>query len=233
MGKILIIDSGIGGVSTLGEILMVLPFEEYIYFADKAFMPYGDKDAVVIRQRMEAICQYFFEREEIKAVVIACNTATACGIEYLRKRFLGRAIFVGVEPAIKPAVEGLSGGKVLVLVTPSTAVQPKFLALLNKYKDCVILAPMPDLASLIENNIHDLNKISKKIENTLTPFKGQGIKSVVLGCTHYCFAGDIIARFLNAKTFDGNHGTAMQLYNLLTKQIYLLARENLRPPKMV
>ena len=233
MGKILVIDSGVGGLSTLCKIRAILPDEEYIYFADRDFMPYGNKSVELIKHRMKTICKWFFFHESIKAVVIACNTATACGIEYLRQQFSSPTIFIGVEPAIKPAINELKQKNVLVLVTASTAKQNKFLELVNSSKQQlsanepihdnhndktgkkIIVAPMTNLACLIENNIHNMQKIIPQIQKILVPYKHQNIESVVLGCTHYCFIKNIIADFFNAKIYDGNIGVAMRLYNLL------------------
>ncbi|MCL2555903.1 MAG: glutamate racemase [Firmicutes bacterium] len=224
MAKILLIDSGIGGISTLCQIRTILPNEEFIYFADKRFMPYGNKTSKQIKQRVTEICCYFLSKHNIKAIVIACNTATACGIEYLREHFKN-IIIIGVEPAIKPAIKELSNGKALVLVTPNTALQPKFKQLNNQFFDKTIIAPMKNLAALIENNINDLKQIYPKVQNILTQYLGQNIKSVVLGCTHYCFIKDMISKFFNAKTYDGNIGTALRLDNLL-KDINLINNSN-------
>jgi len=235
MGKILVIDSGVGGISTLCCIKAVLPCEEYIYFADKRFMPYGDKSENVIKERVVAICKHFFSKEKIKAVVVACNTATACGIEYLRK-LNKHIIFIGVEPAIKPAIKELKQGNILVLVTPNTARQQRFLDLIKLCgqqsaadtmrdfmlkSDCrpqIIITPMPRLAPLIEDNILSLHKITQKIHQMLAPYKRRNIESIVLGCTHYCFIKNTVAEFLSAKIYDGNIGAAMRLYDLLKSQ---------------
>jgi len=177
-------------------------------------------------RRLRGICNFLTREYDVKAVVIACNTATAAGIELLRAslsympardRVSALPIIVGVEPAVKPAVEGLKRGRALVLLTPAAARQDKFLRLIKQYEAKTAIAVMPNLAALIECSIDNLDKIKNDVCKMLAPYKDDNIESVVLGCTHYCFVDNIIKDFFKAKTYDGNTGTAARLCSLLTQ----------------
>jgi len=199
------------------------------------------------------ICDYLFFDHQIKAFVIACNTATAIGIDFLRddwcaKRGLfGKSapVFVGVEPAIKPALDYLLGrgiggfvkdspvresaASILCLVTNATAKQPRFLKLAKNHtaeNTKIIIAPMGDLAYLIEQNIANLSKISDKIAALLSPYAAQNIGAVVLGCTHYCLVKPFVERFFGCPAFDGNAGTAKRLVAVLSQNDLLSSAES-------
>lgn len=222
MSVIGVMDSGVGGISTLSAVLSLLPYENYIYVADKSHSPYGEKSDSFILRRIKEICDMLV-KTGADALLLACNTATNVCIQALRQEFNGLVI-VGVEPAVKPAVEELTFGKALTLLTPAAAVQPKFLSLIDSFdKSKIILSPQPLLAPLIENNISDLSKISRPIESLLLPLKTSEVESVVLGCTHYCLIKKQIAEIFGAKIYDGNIGAAIRLYSLL-KQKKLICR---------
>ncbi|MCL2675032.1 MAG: glutamate racemase [Firmicutes bacterium] len=222
MAIIGVIDSGVGGVSTLSAVSSLLPSENYIYVADRSHCPYGGRSDSFIIERVGGICEMLVGIGA-DAVALACNTATNVCIDILRERF-SRTLIVGVEPAIKPAVEELTFGKALVLLTPAAAVQSKFLSLLEAFdRDRIIVSPQPSLAALIENNIGDLKKIGGEVERLLSPLITPEIESVVLGCTHYCLIRDKIADIFAAKIYDGNVGAAIRLYSLL-KQKKLISR---------
>ncbi len=222
MSYIGILDSGLGGVSTLSTIMSLLPNEDYIYVADKSSAPYGNKIEGFIFKRLEVICKMLKDLGAI-AIVIACNTATNVGIKLLREK--ESIMLIGVEPAIKPSFAELSWGKILVLLTPLTIKQPKFLTQLEKVdKSKIILCPQPKLASIIEDNINNLSAAKAEIGNLLSPYKSQEIESVVLGCTHYCLVKRQIQSIFGAKVYDGNAGTAVRLYNLL-KENKLISRK--------
>lgn len=226
MCKIGVIDSGCGGISTLCALRNVLPYEDYVYVADKSHAPYGDKSDAFIKQRVSDICAFLRAEEGVGAVVIACNTATSAGIEGLRESG-GDVIYVGVEPSIKPAIEELKRGKILILLTPATARQQKFLRLVSSFdfdKERLIIAPMAGLASLIESHVNNnLCGIKPALEHVLRPYKSEQIESIVLGCTHYCLISHYISDFFKAKIYDGNVGTALRLHGVL-KQNGMISR---------
>jgi len=214
-----IFDSGVGGLSVLRECEKFLPHESFVYLCDKEYFPYGDKSDEFIKKRVFALSEKLLNEYGCKAIVVACNTATNVGIRMLRKKY--NVPFVGLEPAIKPALETIPSEKVLLLATPVTIRQKKFKELLNRFDTKnLILSPQKDLAALIENNFNNLEKIYPHIKKVLSPHLD--MKGIVLGCTHYVFAKDFIKRFYfensrEIRIFDGNEGAARRLKNLLEK----------------
>ena len=206
--KILILDSGIGGVSTLVEIRKKLPSANILYFADDEFLPYGDKSEQELFFHLKDVIERF--ENEVCGVVLACNTATGVAVEPLRQIFCFP--IVGTEPAIVPACKG--GKRALVLVTPLESVQRKF-ARLAKDKNIVVCA-MADLAGLIDECLLEAGDTSKlcecelvcqRVESIEKLAKSQNIERIVLGCTHYVFLrhAGFFEEFL---LFDGNVGVA-------------------------
>jgi glutamate racemase len=215
MAIIGVVDSGSGGISTLCEIKKLLPHEDYIYVADKSNAPYGNKDAAFLKRRMTFIFEYLLARR-VSAVVFACNTATNVGVEEIRRQSNGMLPVLGVEPAIKLAVEHGEKGKTLVLTTPVTARQEKFKVLLKKYSnENIIVSPQKELASIIEENINNLQAIYGYVSEILQPFIKKEIKNIVLGCTHYCLIKGMIKSIIPAKIFDGNVGVAARLLSVM------------------
>ena len=126
-----IFDSGMGGISVLGEAIRWLPTENFIYYGDSVNAPYGTKTKRRGHHALsEQICDHFIERN-VKAIVIACNTATSAAVEYLRQKYTHIPV-IGIEPALKPAVEHVPEGAVLVLATEMTLKEAKFLDLCDR-----------------------------------------------------------------------------------------------------
>ncbi len=195
-------DSGIGGLSLLYECVRRLPCVDFTYFADNFRVPYG---ALTKAELINIADEKFSEISKLEpvAAVLACNTLTAQCIDYLRRKYSFEII--GIQPAIKPAAA--LGGKCVVLATPSTAGSESLKSLVEKYgsENTEVIA-CPDLAYYIENNINELN--SDGVKRLLPDLKAD---SVVLGCTHYVFAEEIIKDFYNCPVFDGIEGTAAHL----------------------
>lgn len=214
-GAIGFIDSGIGGITTLCKTMELLPCESYIYLADFSSMPYGNKPREFILARTVDNCYTLLNRG-CKAIVVACNTATNVGISFLRNydTFLSKCIYVGLEPAVMPAVRS-GAKKILVLVTEATAKQSKFRRLIYDYSDRLIISPQPRLASEIEHTIGNSDKLDALLKEVMEPFPD--VDAVVLGCTHYVFLKDCFARLYGEKykIFDGNEGAAVRLKTLL------------------
>ena len=145
-----VFDSGVGGLSVLGEIQRLLPNETLLYVADSGHVPYGEKTPEFIRQRSAAITDFLIE-QGAKALVVACNTATAAGINELREKYPQLPI-IGMEPAVKPAAAATRSGVVGVLATTGTLQSAKFAALLDRFASDVrvITRPCPGLVELIE-----------------------------------------------------------------------------------
>ncbi|MDD5731732.1 MAG: glutamate racemase [Patescibacteria group bacterium] len=221
-----IFDSGIGGLSVLEEARKLLPHEDFIYFSDSANFPYGDKKTNELKKIIIKNIKTLVDAG-CKAIVIACNTATSVAITDLRKKF--SIPIIGMEPAIKPALEGRHE-KILVLATPLTLKLEKFNQLRSKLdkEDELIILPAKGLAGLIEKNVlngSDKKEIKKYLEKLFSKINKKEISTVVLGCTHYVFIKDLVQKlFSGKKVIDGNLGTVQHLKkvlkekNLLNKQ---------------
>lgn len=185
------IDSGVGGLSVLKEVKKVLPREQLIYIADAAFAPYGEKSAEAVCERMYQLTDYLV-RQDIKALVIACNTATAAAIDNLRARY---AIpIVGVEPAIKSAAAVTRSKVVGVLATSGTINSKRFVNLAHRYaSDVQLLArACPDLVRQIELQPFNSPQTERIVRYYLEPMLAAGMDTLVLGCTHFPIVKSLI-----------------------------------------
>lgn len=214
---IAVIDSGVGGISVLRELIKIMPHENYIYFGDSINAPYGSKDRHevldITRKNLETLKQ-----QGIKALVVACNTATSAAVRILREEN-PELVIVGIEPAIKPPADELDHPRVLVMATPLTLQEEKFHRLVERYADRETVIPLPcaHLAKMIETGDLDSPELETYISDLLTPYKNGKIDALVLGCTHYPHVKDIIARYLDdgVKIYDGGGGTARHTKTLL------------------
>lgn len=205
-----ILDSGIGGVTVLKEIIKVLPNENYIYYSDSLHNPYGEKTQEEVLSYVDYIINYFIGRN-CKAIVIACNTATALTVDLMRKKYKN-IIIIGIEPAYKMIHDNHKMGRTLVMATPATIMSDRFLKLYHTYDNRnTILKSCPNLAFLIETG--DIDKIKDYLKKNLVY---SDIESVVLGCTHYPLIKQEISAILGNVTFyDGSRGVANRLLTLL------------------
>lgn len=208
---IAVFDSGVGGISVLRHLLQVLPHERYIYYGDSANAPYGTKTTEQVKRLAMAVAEKLVARG-IKALVVACNTATAAAITELRSAY-PELVVVGVEPALKVAADRYPGGRVGVMATPVTLQGEKFQQLLCRFEDTceVSLIPAPGLADLVEAGEQNGPAGRALLEQLLLPYVGR-LDALVLGCTHYPFAKKTIEQILGSKTelLDGGEGTAQQ-----------------------
>ena len=212
-----VFDSGLGGISVLGEALRVLPKENFVYFGDTQNIPYGDKPPeLVLRYTHQAVDRLI--AHGCKAIVIACNTATSVAAGALRQELT--MPIIGMEPALKPASLLPGGGQVLVMATQVTLSQPKFQSLMALYGRDAIPLPCPGLMECVEAGELEGPRVEKVLGALLAPYRCVPIKAVVLGCTHYPFLRRAIARFFAPATplIDGNLGTAMQLGRRLAQE---------------
>lgn len=184
---IAVTDSGAGGLSVLRELLEVLPEEKFIYLADEGMMPYGDKPVHEISQRTLQIARYF-KSLHAKALVIACNTATAAGADEVRNQYPNWPV-VGIEPAVKPAAMMTQSGKVGILATSNTLASDRFKRLVSRFETVaeVRSQPCPGLVELIENHPMDEKAIKLLIAPRISDLLAGGADVLVLGCTHYPF----------------------------------------------
>ena len=208
-------DSGVGGLSVLKYALDVMPEENYIYFGDSLNAPYGTKTKEQVFDLTENAVKNLLNKN-VKAIVVACNTATSIAVDELRKTT--SVPIISMEPAIKPALEK-TDGNVLLLATNVTLSSDRVNKLIDKYdtKNRVIKVPCPELAKKIEEAIFKNNNIDDYIFEILSPFKEKNVTAVVLGCTHYPFVKDKIINFLNKNVvvFDGIDGTVAHLKEIL------------------
>ncbi|MGI6553344.1 MAG: glutamate racemase [Clostridia bacterium] len=211
-----VFDSGVGGVSVLASLLSLLPGERFIYYADSGNAPYGTKEVHEVA-RLSLHIADFLVSKGIKALVVACNTATSAAIGVLREKYAMPVI--GMEPALKPAVRFSPEGYILVMATPMTLRENKFHQLLSKYgdRDRVIPLPCPGLVELIEAGIVEGKVIKDFLWDLFAGIELSRVGAVVLGCTHYLFIKKEIASLIgnNIPIMDGNLGTARQVKRLL------------------
>ncbi|WP_286235329.1 glutamate racemase [Thalassotalea sediminis] len=190
-----IFDSGVGGLSIAKCITEQLPSENLLYVADAKFAPYGDQSLETIISRVNNIAHWFITRQ-CKAIVVACNTATVNAIDQLRAQLT--IPIIGVEPAIKPAVQYSTINKVGVLVTSATANNPRFLSLVNAHKNNaeIFVQPCPGLVNMIETGQQNSQECFQLLTQLLSPLLAKGIDHLVLGCTHYPFVSDQIKKIV-------------------------------------
>lgn len=212
--KIGVFDSGIGGATVLKEILKVLPKEDYIYYSDSKNNPYGDKEDEQIIKYCDNIMKFLL-KQNCKAIVIACNTASAKAADYLRKKYANIPI-IAIEPAYKMVHDFAYDKPTLVMATKGTIESEKFNMLYNKYDNHKTqLVPCVGLADLIEEDRE--KEIDDYLEKNIGKYKGN-VKNVVLGCTHYPIIKNKIERVLGeVEFFDGAEKLAEHVKKILKK----------------
>lgn len=214
-----VFDSGIGGVSVLRNMVRLMPNEKFIYFGDDKNAPYGTRPESDILRLAQADVRFLMDKN-VKAIVIACNTATSAAAAHLRATI--DIPIIGMEPALKPAALNTNEGEIAVLATPATLKQEKFLRLMSIYGANAVPVPCPGLMEFVERGELSGENLDECLKNLLSPFEGHNFVSAVLGCTHYVFIASAIAKALpNVALFDGNEGTARQLRRVLNERKWL------------
>lgn len=213
-----VLDSGVGGISTLREMVRELPDERFIYYGDMANAPYGTKSTEEVIDCVRTVVDKLTE-QHIKALVIACNTATGAAAAVLREEL--SIPVVGMEPALKPAARMRKNGSVLVLATPLTLHQEKFENLMKQYGEGAVKVPCPGLMELVEAD--DREGALQYLKELFARYPAEKVDAVVLGCTHYVFLRDMIRELLPDRIAitDGNAGTARQLRRVLDRESLL------------
>ena len=208
-----VFDSGVGGVSVLRELVRLMPGERYLYFGDSANAPYGTKQLGQVREMTVRNVEYLLQ-QGVKSIVVACNTATSAAVADLRKMYPDLPM-VGIEPAIKPAARQNPGGRVIVMATPMTLRQEKFLKLMNRYTDQadIIPLPCPGLMEYIERGELDGEDLQGYLEERFSLAGMESAQAVVLGCTHYPFVRTAIQQAAGpaVRIYDGGFGTAKEM----------------------
>lgn len=218
-----VFDSGIGGLSVLRHIRAQLPHEHLLYFADSGFAPYGNKPEGVIVDRSLQIAHFLLQRGA-KALVVACNTATAASIKALRE-FYPTLPVVGVEPGLKPAA-ALSQTRIVgVLATQRTLASEKFKLLQEQITAATnihfLLQACVGLANQIEKGELDSPATATMVTRFVSPLLQKGADTLVLGCTHYPFVQSLIEKIVRSETakpvtiIDTGDAVARQLARLL------------------
>ena len=220
---IAVFDSGVGGISVLRHLRRELPNEQFLYFGDSANAPYGSRSTEDVRRLTLAAAKRLFAEYPVKALVVACNTATAAAIGELRAQYPEK-IIIGIEPALKLAADTFPGGHIGVMATEVTLREEKFDLLAHRFDtQCTVTRiPAPGLVQFIEANRRDSGETKAYLRQLLAPYIGK-LDALVLGCTHYPFVKHNIQDILGPKTrvIHGGEGTAretkrrLRLNNLL------------------
>ena len=209
---IAVFDSGVGGISVLRHLVDVLPGERFLYFGDSANAPYGSRPTEEVRQLTLDGAAYLLDNYPLKALVIACNTATAAAVRQVREKYPD-LIVIGIEPALKLAADHYPGGNIGVMATQVTLREEKFDLLLHRFdENCTIYKiPAPGLVELVEAGKTDGEELDAFLRKLLSPYAGK-LNALVLGCTHYPFASKAISRIMGSDTvlLDGGEGTARE-----------------------
>ena len=211
-----VFDSGVGGISVLRQLRKELPQERFLYFGDSANAPYGSRTTREVRQLSCRVAEHLLSRG-IKALVVACNTATAAAIRELRRQY-PELIIVGIEPALKLACDQFPGETIGVMATEVTLREEKFAKLMDRCaQQCqVVKLPAVGLVELVEAGKANSPASRALLQALLEPWVGK-LRSLVLGCTHYPFAAKTITSILGPDVvlLDGGVGTAKQTRRLL------------------
>ncbi|MDO9393991.1 MAG: glutamate racemase [Methylotenera sp.] len=221
---IAVFDSGVGGISVLKHIYALLPHEQLLYVADSKYAPYGNKTPEEIQARCFEIADFLIAKEA-KALVVACNTATAAAIDALRDKYT--LPIIGMEPAVKPAAEASKNGIIGVLATTGTLKSAQFAGLLESYgrNVKVVTQACVGLVECIERG--ELNTVSTRslIQQYCAPLLAEGADTIVLGCTHYPFVREVIREIVGEKIslIDTGAAVAKQLKRQLEEHALLSA----------
>ncbi len=221
--QILVFDSGLGGLSVLRELRQLLPRERFLYFGDSAHAPYGTRPTAQVRELTLSALEPFW-KQDVKAVVVACNTATAAAIFELRQAH-GDRVIIGMEPALKPAASRHPKGRILVMATGVTLREQKFCSLMDRFStQCrIVPLPCPGLVELIESGQVRTPAVRARLRELLEPAMQEQVDAVVLGCTHFPFLRPVLRELLGSgvEILDGAPGAARQTLRRL-EQEYLL-----------
>ena len=214
-----VFDSGIGGLTVIKKIVQVLPNEKYIYYADTDNVPYGTKSKEDVKKYIKQAIDFLISKN-VKAIVIACNTATSIAVKELRQTYT--IPIVGIEPAAKPAVENRREKRVLIMATPTTIREEKLKYLLRRLEaeEYVDLVPMPKLVEFAENGDFTSKEVEQYIVDQLKNHNLEEYSELVLGCTHFPFFKEILSKIFPKDTqiIDGSLGVANRLKDILQKE---------------
>lgn len=207
-----VFDSGVGGISVLRELVALMPNENYIFYGDSKNAPYGTKSLKEVQRLTCADAEYLI-RQGVKALVVACNTATSAAIQILREKYPDMPV-IGIEPALKPAVRVKEKPRVLVMATPMTLREEKFRLLMERFETQAQILPLPcpGLVEFVERGELKGAELEAFLQTLFAAYVKEPVDCVVLGCTHYPFVKDMIQKVLgdHVMLFDGGAGTARE-----------------------
>ena len=222
---IAVFDSGVGGISVLRQLVARMPGERFLYYGDTAHAPYGTRSPEQVRQLALTAAEKLVSRG-IKALVVACNTATAMAIDTLRSCYPDLLV-IGIEPALKVAADKYPGCRVGIMATPVTLAGEKLHHQMERFENCCQIhsIPAPGLSELVDAGQQNSPQCEALLRRLLEPYVGK-LDALVLGCTHYPFAAATICRILGKGTvlLDGGIGTAAQTQRQL-EHLDLLAED--------
>ncbi len=212
-------DSGLGGLSVLRELQRQLPRERFIYLADQSYMPYGDKPFHEISDRVFRLATWY-QQQQCKALVLACNTATAIAVTRIRQSFPNWPV-VAIEPAVKPASLMTKNGCIGILATANTLASERLKNLVAQYQGVVkvVAEPCPGLVELIEQNPNQIERLRAYLQPRLAALLAQQVDVIVLGCTHYPFVRQLIEDLAGpyVQVIDTGFAVARQLKTVLAQ----------------
>lgn len=210
--KIGIFDSGIGGLSVLYQAMKDLPNDHFIYYADVEHVPYGEKSKEEIMSYVDEIINFMINKGA-QIIVIACNTATSVAVKEMRKKY--DLPIIGMEPAVKKAIDTYGNSKVLAVSTPVTARGEKLHYLLERIDEhhLVDITALPKLVRFAENKEFNSKEVYDYLYNQLSSYNFDEYSSIVLGCTHFNYFKDTFRKILpkHIHFVDGNEGTIHHL----------------------
>ena len=210
--KIAFFDSGIGGLSVLHHAMKLLPHEEFIFFADEDNVPYGTKSPEEVLACVDAAFKFLIA-QEVSAIVVACNTATSVAVRRMREKF--SLPIIGMEPALKVALDTFPARKVLVAATAITITGKKIHRLIERLhaENFAELKALPQLVEFAERQEFTSTAVENYLRGELTGYDWEKFSSLVLGCTHFNYFKDTFRKILppHVKILDGNAGTVNEL----------------------
>lgn len=214
--KIGIFDSGIGGLSLLHQAMITLPDVHYMFYADVDNVPYGEKTSDEIREHVDHAIGFLIDKG-CRAIVLACNTATSVAITYLRNKY--KIPIIGIEPAVKPAVEHCGDKRVMVIATPVTTHEAKLKNLILRYdsENRVDVVALPKLVRFAQNDEFNSPEVLNYLNNEFAAYDLSQYSQLVLGCTHFNYFKDSFAKLFpkDVDIIDGNIGVSNNLKNTL------------------
>jgi glutamate racemase len=224
-----VLDSGVGGLCVVRAIHQALPDHPTVFCADQAHLPYGPRDAAEIRGFVRAITRFLLAHDAV-VVVVACNAASAASLTYLRDEF-PTIPFVGMEPAVKPAVEATRSGVIGVLTTQATADGPLYARVLSRFAGNVRVMTQvaPELVHIVEANSQHTPESRAIIQAYLKPMLEAGVDQIALACTHFPFLAETIQEMVGPDVglIDPSAAIARQVSRIWPQDVIPGRKDNL------